>query len=213
MASSSSATIRILARPRYGWRTRRRSGTAGGSVPRLDNFADRGLVRHYAVEQWWYAVDGVLRRISGLRVNSVRALGEGAAAQSLQRLIDAVAVGLSVPPTSVSSDRREIADFARRHGREELVTKVVSPGTPIVDNGAEPIHDLHQIGSGWTISTRSRWRQPRPSCQPELSKAFEVRVTYVDGDVFACRVDSTASARTALDWRHYDFDNVAHCPI
>ena len=49
--------------------------------------------------------------------------------------------------------------------------------------------------------------------QPELSKAFEVRVTYVDGDVFACRIDSTASARTALDWRHYDFDNVAHCPI
>ena len=53
-----------------------------------------------------------------------------------QQLIDAVAVGLSVPPTCVV-DRREIADFARRHGREELVTKVVSPGTPIVDNGAD----------------------------------------------------------------------------
>ena len=42
-------------------------GTDGGASavwnrrwlrPRLDNFADRGLVRHYAVEQWWYAVMG-----------------------------------------------------------------------------------------------------------------------------------------------------------
>ena len=46
--------------------------------------------------------------------------------------------------------------------------------------------------------------------QPYIEKAFELRVTVVEDDVFACKIDSQASPASRIDWRHYDLKNVAH---
>jgi glutathione synthase/RimK-type ligase-like ATP-grasp enzyme len=46
--------------------------------------------------------------------------------------------------------------------------------------------------------------------QPYIEKKYELRITVVARQIFACRIDSQASARTEVDWRHYDFPAVAH---
>lgn len=46
--------------------------------------------------------------------------------------------------------------------------------------------------------------------QPYLEKQFELRITVVGKDVFACRMDTQATPRTSIDWRHYDLDNTEH---
>lgn len=48
--------------------------------------------------------------------------------------------------------------------------------------------------------------------QPYVEKLYELRVTVVDKRIFACRIDSQASPRTATDWRRYDFANTRHEP-
>lgn len=46
--------------------------------------------------------------------------------------------------------------------------------------------------------------------QEYIEKACEHRVMAIGDEVLSCRIDSQASARTRIDWRHYDFENVAH---
>jgi glutathione synthase/RimK-type ligase-like ATP-grasp enzyme len=46
--------------------------------------------------------------------------------------------------------------------------------------------------------------------QPYVEKRFELRVTAVGSRLFTCRIESQASPRTRIDWRHYDFENVSH---
>lgn len=48
--------------------------------------------------------------------------------------------------------------------------------------------------------------------QPYIEKAFELRITMVDGTPFACRIDSQATEVTSVDWRHYDFERTPHSP-
>jgi hypothetical protein len=49
--------------------------------------------------------------------------------------------------------------------------------------------------------------------QPYVHKAYELRVTVVADQVFACRINSQGSPRTQVDWRHYDLGNVPHRQI
>lgn len=49
--------------------------------------------------------------------------------------------------------------------------------------------------------------------QPYVDKLYELRVTVVGEQIFACRIDSQQSERTATDWRRYDFERTPHEPI
>ncbi len=46
--------------------------------------------------------------------------------------------------------------------------------------------------------------------QEYIHKEYEVRVTVVGEETFAVRIDSQNSNKTEIDWRRYDFANVAH---
>jgi len=46
--------------------------------------------------------------------------------------------------------------------------------------------------------------------QEYIEKSFELRITVVGDEVYACKIDSQNSRQTMIDWRHYDFDNVPH---
>lgn len=93
-----------------------------------------------------------------------------------------------------------------------MITKVVSPGTPIVAEG----HDQYMVFTqrvDLDDLDEEAIRAAPAIYQPEVDKAFEVRATIVGDVVLGCQIDSTASERTSLDWRHYDFDVVAHRAI
>ncbi|MEV6694876.1 hypothetical protein AB0M35_25705 [Micromonospora sp. NPDC051196] len=46
--------------------------------------------------------------------------------------------------------------------------------------------------------------------QPYTEKAYELRVTAVNDQLFACRIDSQNTSRTKTDWRRYDLANTPH---
>lgn len=46
--------------------------------------------------------------------------------------------------------------------------------------------------------------------QEYIKKKYEYRVMVIGEHVLSCRIDSQASEKTEIDWRHYDFENVAH---
>ena len=60
------------------------------------------------------------------------------------------------------------------------------------------------------LTGRHRLRYGPAILQPNLPKAYELRVTVVGERVFAARIDSQASRLTALDWRHYEDPKVGY---
>lgn len=167
------------------------------------------VARQYAQEQWWHAAQGILGQTGPRWVNPIAAL---AAARSKPRqLVDARRAGLDVPPTLISTDPAAIRKFGASVGGR-VITKVVSPGTPIVAEGEDQYMVFTQRVDLDDLDEDSVRVAPA-IYQPELPKAFEVRATIIGDEVHGCQIDSTASEQTALDWRHYDFDRVAHRPI
>ncbi|MCA1693463.1 MAG: hypothetical protein LC749_01330 [Actinobacteria bacterium] len=69
-------------------------------------------------------------------------------------------------------------------------------------------------------SVRSIWnrrrRTPLPSYastgpgSPGEFAAWELRVTVVGDQVFACRIESQVTESTRIDWRRYDLENTPH---
>ncbi len=49
--------------------------------------------------------------------------------------------------------------------------------------------------------------------QHYVEKRYEYRVMAIGNRVLSCRIDSQASEKTKIDWRHYDFDNVGHVQV
>lgn len=177
--------------------------------PHLGELAPDPLARQYAQEQWWHAAHGVLGRPGPRWVNPIAALAR--ARSKPRQLVDAQRVGLRVPPTLVTTDPAAVRAFAAEVGGR-IITKVVSPGTPIVAEGDEQYMiftqrvDLDELHEGQIRAAPAIY-------QPEIDKSFEVRATIVGDHLLGCQIDSGASERTSLDWRHYDFDLVAHRPI
>jgi glutathione synthase/RimK-type ligase-like ATP-grasp enzyme len=46
--------------------------------------------------------------------------------------------------------------------------------------------------------------------QEYIPKNFELRITVIGNEIFACKIDSQKSEKTKYDWRRYDNENVPH---
>lgn len=178
--------------------------------PRAADFHPEDAVQQYVAEQWWHTIDGALRTTSARWVNPAVALE--LARSKPRQLLDAAAQGLTIPPTLVTADLDELRAFADDLNLEQLITKVVSPGTPIVADGVPQYMIFTQLITVADLE-RDSVRAAPAIYQPLLAKEYEVRATVVADDVLACRIDSMASPQTALDWRRYDFERVEHRPI
>lgn len=163
----------------------------------------------YIREQRLALLDGALAGLAARWVNAPLALE--AARAKIDQLSRASALGLTVPATLVTDSADAVAAFAERHAATGVITKVISAGTPLVPDAAEQYviftQRLAQLPSAAQISAA-------PAIyQAEVAKAWEVRAVVVGSEVLCCKIDSQASPRTELDWRHYDFDRVAHEPV
>jgi glutathione synthase/RimK-type ligase-like ATP-grasp enzyme len=49
--------------------------------------------------------------------------------------------------------------------------------------------------------------------QGYIRKEYELRVTIVGEEIFACKIDSQKSKKGNIDWRHHDFENTPHFKI
>jgi glutathione synthase/RimK-type ligase-like ATP-grasp enzyme len=129
----------------------------------------------------------------------------------LTQLVVADEVGLATPATRYLCDLSAAADFADAHGG--LI--VYKPFTPYL---GPPRLDGHITELYSQVVSASELRAQAPDSlvatpgifQPYVDKAFELRVVYVGGTIFACRIESQRSIVANKDWRRYDLANTPH---
>lgn len=160
------------------------------------------------VEQEWRLALRALATLTGrgVWINHPRNAG-WLESNKLEQLRLAAEVGFRVPPTILTNDRGGILEFAEQW---EFVAVKSQGGIRLenLDNSYSTAYT--QRCSVRELREASGLSRTPLIVQPYLEKAFEYRVTVIDENLFACRIDSQASERTAVDWRRYDFDNVAH---
>jgi ATP-grasp ribosomal peptide maturase len=127
------------------------------------------------------------------------------------QLDSAAAVGLRVPKTIVTNDPSAAKMFAESVPR--MIYKPLS-STPIAEDHSVSIIyttpvDPSSLGPSVAYTTHL--------FQEWVPKQYEVRLTVIDDQLFAARIDATSSA-AAIDWRS-DYENVSYsiaevpCPI
>jgi glutathione synthase/RimK-type ligase-like ATP-grasp enzyme len=122
-------------------------------------------------------------------------------------------VGLTPIPTVLTNDPTMFAAAVSRWGKDgDICLKSPAawaaeiPGEQDVVTAIYSVRKTAKEALGLSASVSAA----PVLVQPYIEKQYELRVTIVAQTVFACRIDSQASERTAVDWRRYDFDAVAH---
>lgn len=114
-------------------------------------------------------------------------------------------VGLSVPDTLITNDAHAARRFAKERG--DVIYKPLSAGGVSEDGHCRFIY-ANRLTTGDITDTVSATTH---LFQAWVDKAYEVRLTVVDGEFFAVRIDAQ-SAAAAIDWR-IDYDNLSYCAI
>jgi glutathione synthase/RimK-type ligase-like ATP-grasp enzyme len=131
------------------------------------------------------------------------------AGHKLRQLRIARDLGFTVPPTLVSQSPSEIRAFHASVGRP-LAAKVIGKGPPRAPRPEDQYVVLTQRLEDADLQDSATLEACATLYQAYVDKAFELRVTVVGEEVFACRIDSQATERTRVDWRNYDLKNTPH---
>ncbi len=134
------------------------------------------------------------------------------AGHKLLQLRLALQLGFDVPPTLVSQLPQAIRDFRHAVGGP-LVAKLVSKGPPRAATPERQYVVFTEVLDDAALEDDAILAFCPAIYQPYIEKAFELRVTVVGEQVFACRIDSQATERTRIDWRNYDLANTPHAPF
>jgi glutathione synthase/RimK-type ligase-like ATP-grasp enzyme len=117
------------------------------------------------------------------------------------QLANAARVGLTIPATLITNDPDEARDFVKTYPSaiyKPLTSGVLTDGRVIY---ASPV-DAGTIDDSVRLTSHL--------FQQRIEKAYELRVTAVDGQFFAARID-THSEAGARDWRS-DHMNLTYSP-
>ncbi|MGJ6968335.1 MvdC/MvdD family ATP grasp protein [Streptosporangium sp. G11] len=125
----------------------------------------------------------------------------------LLHLYRAGELGFTLVDTVVTNDPQAAASAWNR-ARGRLVTKSLDYREFRVRG--ERHHLYTTVVPRRRLTGVHRLRYAPAILQPNVEKAYELRVTVVGERVFAARIDSQASRLTAVDWRHYDDSAVGY---
>src|SRR3989344_4748336 len=101
-------------------------------------------------------------------------------------------------------NRKETIDFlASNKLYQQLIANHVGLLVPatLISNNADSVTNFSDPEEGLLLKSIG------------YIKLDEYRVMVIGNRVLACRIDSQASEKTKVDWRHYDFENVEHSPV
>ena len=114
--------------------------------------------------------------------------------------------GLLTPRTLISNNPKSVMEFPRT-GKELLLKsmgciKLDDKGEYSLYSQCFALDELREAG-------KAIHRCPI-FAQEYVEKSCEHRVMVIGSRVLSCKINSQASKKTKIDWRHYDFENVAH---
>ncbi|MFF8034810.1 ATP-grasp ribosomal peptide maturase [Streptomyces sp. NPDC016626] len=159
--------------------------------------------RDFAATEARHGLGGVLNALSGARyVNHPAAVARAESKPAQLRRF--ARLGLRIPPTLITNDRKAAEEFAAAHG--PVVCKTFR-GLPAGDDG--------HAGAIWTQRVDPETFDDTLTVtahlfQAEIPKTGDVRVTVVGRRVFAQQI---AAPDGALDWRRGDWGALLHAPI
>ena len=168
---------------------------------------DQG-VRQVVLDECWYVLQGLYRCLDQiLWVSHPDALARSKYKAHQLRL--ARRLGFDVPPTLFTNDPNSFRAFYADHGGQVIV-KIAGRGPTTIPADKAVFTNL--VDETRLANVESVQFAPH-LFQAYIEKAYEVRVTIIGNDIFAVRIDSQASERTRIDWRHYDLEHTAHTAI
>lgn len=158
--------------------------------------------RAYADGEMEHVVLGLLHSLDGYWMSHPMALR--AASWKGEQMARAARMGFATPPSLVTNVRHRLDAFRAATGDDMIFKSLASaslaaeevdaddriagavPTTRITDEHDEMLDAISELPTFF---------------QAHVRKAYELRVTVIDGHVFAARIDSQADPRTADDWR------------
>ncbi|GAA3413591.1 MvdC/MvdD family ATP grasp protein [Streptosporangium vulgare] len=173
------------------------------SAPDVEEPSQRAFAEHVAK----VALTGAYDLMVGARWMPVRPHHGLAVDNKLLHLYRATELGFDVVDTVVTNDPDELAPAWNRAGGR-LITKTLDSRPFTLDGEARHLYTT--VVPRRRLSGRHRLRYGPAMLQPNVEKAYELRVTVVGERAFAARIDSQASRLTTVDWRHYDDSAVGY---
>ncbi|HVI47530.1 MAG TPA: hypothetical protein VM802_21850 [Chitinophaga sp.] len=185
-------------------------------------FATKGILVLSAVKKVWYRRGYInrpaiapfyanwKRSISANWLSVLTHLMESQASKTLgsfrlehtqNKLLDldlAKSVGFNVPETLVTTSKADVLAFIKTHGR--IISKPL-------DSALSEVHN-NIFGMG-TVMIDSEVLQPLPELLPialfqaYIFKEVELRIFYLEGELFTVAIFSQQSQKTVIDFRHY----------
>ncbi|RKT07505.1 ATP-grasp ribosomal peptide maturase [Streptomyces sp. 3211.6] len=159
--------------------------------------------RDFCTAEARHGLNGVLHSLTGaLYVNHPLAVARAEFKPTqLQRFTE---LGFTIPATLVTNDAAQARGFAAEHG--PVIYKPFR-GLPVGEDG--------NAGAIWAQRVDPDTFDDSLSVMPhlfqaEVRKTGDVRMTVVDRQVFASRVEASDGA---LDWRRGDWSKLIHTPI
>lgn len=121
----------------------------------------------------------------------------------------ATSVGLLIPDTIVTNNSKELYQFCENNGG---VVAVKSARSRMFDGDSDDSYAIYttKVTSADIIRFEQGLDLAPVTAQAYIPKKFELRVTIIGEQIFACAIHSQDSEKTKDDWRRYDFGNVKH---
>lgn len=130
------------------------------------------------------------------------------ASSKMLQLSVARSLGMSIPDTCFANEKEPIVNFAKQYS--DLSLKPIS-GSSVFINGEQEYVFYSQKAKSTDVLQQpaEAFTQTVSFVQNYVEKAYELRVTVINQDVIACKIDSQIQDddKGKIDWRQgYDYD-------
>lgn len=166
---------------------------------------DEGLETRFAENEARVALRSLLSVLDCAWVNRQETLDLLKSNKLYQQLV-AERVGFCTPRTLVSNDPSEVVRFSK--DENGLLLKTI--GYMRLDEKGETFLYSQRFEHDEIASSGPAIRSCPVYAQEYVKKRYEYRVMVIGKQVLTCRIDSQSCDSTKVDWRHYDFERVAH---
>jgi glutathione synthase/RimK-type ligase-like ATP-grasp enzyme len=156
-----------------------------------------------------YALEALCSVLTCQWINTFASIDRVSCNKLLQQQLASKA-GLRTPQTMVSNVEDPILAFSREKGGT-LLLKSIGYVSLDPDNRLVLYSELFETRE--LERSAASIRACPLYAQEYVQKKCEYRVMVIGNEVLACKIDSQASEKTRIDWRHYDFENVSHTAI
>lgn len=128
------------------------------------------------------------------------------------QLMVAKRLGFLTPLTITTNSPAETEKFVTAAQRDIACKALWTPGITLEREGGEVGITLYtrRLKPSDVIGSISSVKNCPMIFQEYIEKAFELRITVVGKQVFACAIHSQESSRAREDWRRYDLANTPH---